>query len=146
MQAGVINYRICDNAYDCHTCGFNAAMRKAMEIAPELDSEDVAPRWVEHLIQRYDGANRPCRHVLTGRIEAPKICPHNYECHHCEFDQMLDEMDMVNDVDAPRTVVVSGFNLAVGYYYHMGHSWVRFEHGGNVRVGFDDFLCRLSER
>ena len=36
--------------------------------------------------------------------------------------------------------------LAAGYYYHMGHSWVRFEHGGNVRVGFDDFFCRIFGR
>jgi glycine cleavage system H lipoate-binding protein len=25
----------------------------------------------------------------------------------------------------------------------MGHSWARFEHGGRVRVGFDDFLVKL---
>jgi glycine cleavage system H lipoate-binding protein len=33
--------------------------------------------------------------------------------------------------------------MASGYYYHMGHSWARFEHGGRVRVGFDDFLVKL---
>ncbi|MBL7177468.1 MAG: hypothetical protein ISS66_16725 [Desulfobacteraceae bacterium] len=25
----------------------------------------------------------------------------------------------------------------------MGHSWARFEHGGRVRIGFDDFLVKL---
>jgi glycine cleavage system H lipoate-binding protein len=146
MKAGVINYRICDNAFDCHTCGFNKAMRKAMKIAPEADIATEAPKWVEHLIRRFDGANRPCRHALTGRIDAPKICPHNYECYHCEFDQMLDEMDMIDDLHTPAYMSVSGFNLAVDYYYHMGHGWTRFEHGGRVRIGFDDFVTRVFGR
>jgi glycine cleavage system H lipoate-binding protein len=32
--------------------------------------------------------------------------------------------------------------MAEGYYYHMGHCWARFEHGGLIRVGFDDFLVK----
>lgn len=143
MKAGVINYRICDNGYDCHTCGFSKAMREAMKIDPDVESDQVAPKWVEYLISRYDGANRPCRHALTGRIEAPKICPHNYECYHCEFDQMLDYMDMVDDLGAPGITTVSGYKAAADYYYHTGHSWARFEHGGRIRIGFDDFLCRV---
>ena len=39
------------------------------------------------------GQNRLCDHVLTGRIEAPKFCTRNRECYHCQFDQILDEMD-----------------------------------------------------
>ena len=33
--------------------------------------------------------------------------------------------------------------MAEGYYYHAGHTWARFEHGGRVRVGFDDFVVKL---
>jgi glycine cleavage system H lipoate-binding protein len=143
MKAGVVNYRICDNTFDCNTCGFDKAMRKAMDISDGMDTQKVAPRWVEHLMKRYDGANRPCRHALTGRIEAPKICTLNYECYHCTFDQMLDDWDLLEDLSKPYCKLVSGFKMADGYYYHMGHSWVRFEHGGRVRVGFDDFLNRL---
>jgi glycine cleavage system H lipoate-binding protein len=33
--------------------------------------------------------------------------------------------------------------MADGYYYHMGHSWARFEHGGRIRIGFDDFLVKV---
>jgi glycine cleavage system H lipoate-binding protein len=138
-----VNYRICDNAFDCSTCGFDKAMRKAMDIDDGADTRKVAPQWVEYLTQRYDGANRPCRHTLTGRIDAPKICTLNYECYHCTFDQMLDDWDMVEALSAPHCQLISGFKMADGYYYHMGHSWVRFENGGRVRVGFDDFLNRL---
>jgi glycine cleavage system H lipoate-binding protein len=44
---------------------------------------------------------------------------------------------------APRYQLAAGYQLADGYYYHLGHSWARFEHGGRVKVGFDDFAVRL---
>lgn len=143
MKAGVVNFRLCDNAYDCNSCPFDHAMRKAMGISAGADSHREAPRWVEHLKRSYDGASRPCRHALTGRVDAPKLCVHNYECYHCAYDQMLDEMDMADTGDAPVYHLVSGFRMADGYYYHLGHTWARFEHGGRVRIGFDDFIERL---
>jgi glycine cleavage system H lipoate-binding protein len=56
---------------------------------------------------------------------------------------MLDEADLAQDAEAPRCQLASGYKLADGYYYHLGHSWARFEHGGRVRIGFDDFLVKL---
>lgn len=141
MKAGVINYRICDNAFDCNACTFNKAIRQAMKVDSDLDSQTVAPKWVAHLIERYDGANRPCRHALTGRVSAPKICSHNYECYHCAFDQMLDEVDLTAELEPPVCRKVSGFKIADDYYYHLGHSWARFEHGGRIRIGLDDFAA-----
>ncbi len=143
MKAGVINFRICDNDFDCATCPFDQGMRRAMDLAARGDSRSQAPHWIAHLKARYDGAERPCRHVLTGRVEGPKICPHNYECYHCAFDQILDEMDLGLDPDAPGLRPVAGVQMADGYYYHLGHSWARFEHSGRVRVGCDDFAARV---
>jgi glycine cleavage system H lipoate-binding protein len=143
MKAGVVNFRACDNAYDCSSCPFDKGIRRAMGLGDDFETLRHAPEWAEYLKKRYRGASRPCRHALTGRIEAPKICTLNYECYHCPFDQMLDEADLVRDIEAPRYKLSSGYQLADGYYYHMGHSWVRFEHGGRVRVGFDDFLVKL---
>lgn len=143
MKAGVINFRTCDNNFDCSSCPFDKGMRKAMGIQESGDTESVAPKWVEHLQEKYFGSERPCRHVLTGRIDAPKICAMNYECYHCSFDQMLDDMDISEELDPPRYSLASGYKVAEGYYYHMGHSWSRFEHGGRVRVGGDDFLVKV---
>jgi glycine cleavage system H lipoate-binding protein len=143
MKAGVINFRKCDNDYDCSSCGFDKSMRKAMSMEGEGQTEKIAPKWVEHLQKTYYGAARPCRHALTGRIDAPKICTMNYECYHCSFDQLLDETDLTLEMDSPRVTSVSGYKMAKGYYYHMGHSWSRFEHGGRVRVGIDDFSGRV---
>jgi glycine cleavage system H lipoate-binding protein len=139
MKAGVVNYRICDVAFNCNTCAFNRAIRQAMQIDPTVPDERAASGWVTYLVERYDGANRPCRHALTGRVAAPKICPHNYECYHCAFDQMLDEADMGSDLARPTLRTVAGFQMADDYYYHMGHGWARFEHGGRIRIGLDDF-------
>jgi glycine cleavage system H lipoate-binding protein len=113
-----------------------------MGLGSDFETAKHAPEWVEYLKKRYRGSTRPCRHALTGRIDAPKICTLNYECYHCPFDQMLDDADLVRDTEAPRYRLVSGYQLAEGYYYHVGHSWARFEHGGRVRVGFDDFLVK----
>jgi glycine cleavage system H lipoate-binding protein len=143
MKAGVVNFRICDNDYDCNSCPFDKGIRRSMGLGKDFETQRHAPEWVDYLKNRYRGASRPCRHVLTGRIDAPKICTLNYECYHCPFDQMLDEADLVRDTAAPRYKLVSGYQLADDYYYHMGHSWARFEHGGRVRVGFDDFLVKL---
>ncbi len=143
MKAGVVNFRLCDCAYDCSNCAFDKGMRKAMKISDSGDSRDIAPKWVAYLQKTYSGASRPCRHCLTGRIDAPKICSLNYECYHCAFDQMLDEADVAQCPDAPAYHLASGYKMADGYYYHMGHSWIRFEHGGRVRVGLDDFAAKL---
>jgi glycine cleavage system H lipoate-binding protein len=118
-------------------------MRKAMGVGEDEDSKEAAPRWVEMLRKKYRGSERPCRHFLTGRVDTPKICTMGYECYHCAYDQMLDDMDQVRDPDAPSYRSVAGYRMAEGCYYHVGHNWLRFEHGGRVRVGLDDFALRL---
>jgi glycine cleavage system H lipoate-binding protein len=143
MKAGVVNFRLCDNDYDCDSCPFDLGMRKTMNLKSPNRTEKSHPGWVQYLKERYHGASRPCRHAVTGRINAPKICTMDYECHHCPYDQMLDEMDLASLAEEPSYTMVSGYKIADDYYYHMGHSWARFEHGGRVRVGFDDFLVRL---
>jgi glycine cleavage system H lipoate-binding protein len=143
MKAGVINFRLCDNAYDCYTCGFDRGMRKAMRLENDSSSKSSEPEWASRLREQYRGAERPCRHALTGRVNAPKICTMNYECFHCPYDQMLDEMELSQPLAIPSYAVASGYRLAQEYYYHMGHCWARFEHGGRVRVGFDDFLTKV---
>lgn len=143
MKAGVVNFRLCDNAYDCNTCPFDHGMRKAMNLESPPETKDASPGWVQYLRKRYQGSARPCRHALTGRVDAPKICTMDYECYHCTYDQLLDEEDLSRLTQELNYKNVSGFKVADGYYYHMGHSWVRFEHGGLARVGFDDFLVKL---
>jgi glycine cleavage system H lipoate-binding protein len=143
MKAGVINLRFCDNAYDCYTCPFDKGMQRTMRPSGQTAGDIQEPGWVEHIKDCYQGAERPCRYALTGRIDAPKICPLNYECYHCAFDQMMDDVDLAQLSDSPNYYLASGYKMATGYYYHPGHCWVRFDHGGRVRIGFDDFIIKL---
>jgi glycine cleavage system H lipoate-binding protein len=143
MKAGVINFRLCDNAYDCSRCPFDKSMRLAMGEITRSDADPPRLPWAQNLTRQHDGASRPCRHVLSGRVDAPKICVYDYECCHCLYDQWLDECDLLEEAGVPVYKLASGYKIAEGYYYHKGHSWVFFEHGGIARVGFDDFAVRL---
>jgi len=143
MKAGVVNFRLCDNAFDCYNCPFDAGMQRAISPRDHAKIELKEPGWVDYLKKHYHGPERPCRHALTGRIDAPKICPMNYECYHCAFDQMMDDFDLAQLSDSPNYYLASGYKMATGYYYHLGHCWVRFDYGGRVRIGFDDFMVRL---
>ena len=143
MKAGVVNFRLCDNDFDCQNCPFDMGMRKAMGRDTAEETGPIRPSWVEHLKKQYHGASRPCRHALMGRIDAPKICTMNYECYHCPFDQMLDDLELGLFAEVPSYRKVSGYRMAEGYYYHMGHTWARFEHGGRVRIGPDHFSNRV---
>lgn len=143
MKAGVVNFRLCDNAFDCRNCGFDRGMQKSMSSGQADGENRKRAHWADQLKTVWEGTNRLCRHALTGRIDSPKICPLNYECYHCPFDQMLDEMEVAQMGSRPECDTASGFLVADGYYYHMGHTWARFEHGGRIKVGFDDFLTRI---
>lgn len=143
MKAGVVNFRLCDNVFDCYQCPFDAGMQRAMSSGDHSKIELKEPEWVKYLKRQYHGAERPCRYALTGRIDAPKICPLNYECYHCAFDQIMDKLDFVQLTNPPAFALASGYKMASGYYYHLGHCWVRFEYGGRARVGCDDFIVKL---
>ncbi|CCK79853.1 MULTISPECIES: glycine cleavage system protein H [Desulfobacula] len=143
MKSGIVSFKLCDNAYDCRTCPFDKAMQKKMNAKRHMNSQRDFSRWAQNLENIYKSTTRPCRHSLTGRVHALKTCLMNYECYHCAYDQMLDEEELTGLPAKPSLTLASGYRLADGYYYHMGHTWARFEHGGRVTVGFDDFMVKL---
>jgi glycine cleavage system H lipoate-binding protein len=134
MRAGVVNYKLCDNAFDCMDCPFD----KAMSRTAQIDNLRQVRRTREYF-------QRECRHMLTGRVQY-RFCANNYRCDVCEFDQGLDEEDLAAAEGTVHTQKVAGFAMADGYYYHRGHSWARIEHGGMVRVGIDEFALKLVGR
>lgn len=139
MKAGVVNFKLCENAFDCLSCRFDKAMMKAAGQRPEMRSS-----WGEAMREK-PYPRKECRHMLTGRVSF-HLCSNSYRCHVCEFDQSLEEADLA----VPRGTVhvgdAAGFLAAEHYYYHRGHTWARVEHGGLVRIGMDDFAGRLTGR
>jgi glycine cleavage system H lipoate-binding protein len=141
MKAGVVNFKICENAFDCTSCAFDKGItRKAAQKPTALVS------WKEVMNQPH--LHKECRHMLTGRVQF-KLCSHNFECKDCAYDQLLCDYDQLlpeEDLSAyaaGQVNKVAGFRYADGYYYHKGHGWARIEHGGFVRLGVDDFAWRL---
>jgi len=140
MKAGVVNFKICENPFDCTSCAFDKGIsRKSVQKPTALGS------WKEVMNQPH--LHNECRHMLTGRVIF-KLCSHNYECKDCQYDQLLYDYDLLlgeEDLSAHAAQVnkVAGFMVADGYYYHKGHSWARIEYGGFVRFGVDDFAWRL---
>lgn len=142
MKGGVVNFRICDRAYDCFNCAFDKGMQRTM--TGKKDSSGYKkPEWARILSEKYREDTKPCRHFVTGRINSPKTCPINYECYHCKYDQLMDEMQLGLSFQEPALTNISGYKIAEGFYYSKGHTWVCYEHGGRMRVGFDDFFTKL---
>ncbi|GAB4367129.1 MAG: hypothetical protein Kow0042_07480 [Calditrichia bacterium] len=51
--------------------------------------------------------------------------------------------DRVKSAIRTMTGTNSWFHLAKGFYYHQGHTWVRPESAGVVKVGLDDFAQKF---
>jgi len=150
MKAGVLNFKLCDQNYDCINCSFDKSMAKIVSENRQRRSaglglkskKDRIRSWREHF-NELDAGQRQCRHMLSGRV-AYKICPNAFECHKCEFDELIENEVTALDPISPVTLTnISGYSLAEGHYYHRGHSWAMIDYGARIRVGLDDFATRL---
>jgi len=141
MKAGVINFKLCDQAYDCIQCNFDKAMTQALGKTKTQEVKGKQESWKAQMRRRH-ADQRECRHMLSGRVEF-KLCAKDYRCHICEFDQSLDEAELTHHLDSPAIHKVLGYQVAENYYYHPGHGWARVEYAGRVRLGLDDFATRL---
>jgi hypothetical protein len=87
MKTGVVDFKTCENAFDCTSCTFDK------EISRELAQKPADPvSWQE--VMRQPHLHKECRHMLTGRVQF-KLCSHNYECRDCAYDQLLYEYDQL---------------------------------------------------
>ncbi len=85
---------------------------------------------------------RPCLHALAGRV-AKRVCTLGYRCDSCEFDRLVEETHLPLRRRSHPTVVINGYQHSEQCQYHRGHTWTLPEHGGNMRIGLDDFAARL---
>ncbi len=135
MQAGVVKFKTCTNFYDCMSCKYDQAMHKKAAEGKQLS-------WQEAM-RRQPDLHRVCRHSLTKRIPN-RICPYHYECASCEFDQYFEDVLSPKTQSTPRDIQeVKGFQVPMGHYFHLGHTWARIESGGQIRIGMDDFALKV---
>ncbi len=138
VKAGVVGKKFCDNAFDCPTCAFDKAMTKRM--AKETHKAGWSGKMIDLPTDR-----QGCRHALTGRAPAAKLCARSYQCGDCPFDQMMDDTIQADYtlMGPPKCLSAAGYAVPEDYYVHGNHAWARVEYGARVRVGLDDFGNRL---
>jgi len=150
MEAGVIDYKVCDHNYDCSTCSFDRSMRQTATANLALMRAGQTPRgkkgkiipWQEKMRQR-SGLQQQCRHMLTHRVPA-YFCGNNYDCQRCPFDQMLeDQWQLFAPPVRPQLQEVFGIPVPTSSYLHQGHAWATVEDGGRVRLGLDAFVQKV---
>ncbi|MFH2043631.1 MAG: glycine cleavage system protein H [Pseudomonadota bacterium] len=135
MQAGLVNFKDCNNFYDCTTCKYDLGMSKKVEKGNSISWQDA--------MRKKPYLNRVCRHSLTNRIEK-RACAYDYQCATCDFDQFFEDVWTTKNKAMPGEIQqVKGFDVPVGYYFHNGHTWARIESGGFIRIGLDDFSLKL---
>jgi glycine cleavage system H lipoate-binding protein len=131
----VVEFKNCNNYFDCTTCKYDAGMRMKAQKGNQI-------HWRDAMRKRSD-LNRICRHTMTRRI-GKRACHQNYECSKCDFDQFFEDVwcTKVNSLPG-RIQKIKGFDLPADYGFHTGHAWAKIEDGGTVRIGFDDFVLKV---
>ncbi|MFO7965734.1 MAG: glycine cleavage system protein H [Desulfobacterales bacterium] len=135
MQAGVVEFKNCNNYYDCTTCKYDQGMALQVQRGKRIS-------WQEAMAKK-PGLERLCRHSLTNRI-GHRVCAYDYHCRTCDFDQLFEDILTPKITGKPHNVQqIKGFRVPEDYYFHEGHAWAKIESGGTLRVGLDDFALKI---
>ena len=125
MEAGVIDFKICKNSFDCTNCEFDRAMNETARRNLALRRAGETPtgkkgkviHWQDKMRQR-SGLEQQCRHMITGRVPA-YFCGNNYLCHKCSFDQLLE--GQMGFFIAPERPIVEAVNPKVRQRTSLAH-------------------------
>jgi glycine cleavage system H lipoate-binding protein/uncharacterized CHY-type Zn-finger protein len=102
MEAGIINFRVCDQDYDCFHCHFDRAMRSAMDAQSPPTGLGRTAGWAETMRRRYAGVEKPCRYYLTGKIGPPGTCLRDYQCDDCPIELELGYKPVQRSIEVAR--------------------------------------------
>lgn len=152
-QAGVVLKKKCHKDFACIGCRFEKALAGVCRNNEMLKEKGLTPKgkkagfvyWTDRLA-KMPPAGRPCIHHMKGHIGF-KTCSKAYHCIDCEFEQYFYDQFKVHTVLKPVNFEdIHGVSLPGGYYLHPGHTWIKIEDQGMVRMGIDDFAARLLGR
>lgn len=85
-KMGAVSYRACISNYKCETCEFAQTL---MDKGADSGDRQMMAGMIEKLLEK-PGCERLCRYALSGDVSY-KLCPNLYQCHHCAFDQQMQE-------------------------------------------------------
>ncbi len=152
MQGGVVKKKYCSSEYDCPSCHYDKVLlKKAEENQKRRDAGEVLEGkrgkiefWKDKIMKTSSSPfSRPCVHSMKQRINF-RPCFQDYQCTSCEFDHFFMDEFTVHTVTQPVDVMnIKGFRMPQGFYLDRGHTWLKVEEEGEVRIGFDDFMMRV---
>jgi glycine cleavage system H lipoate-binding protein len=139
MDAGVMQFKLCESDFDCPSCQFDRAMTESATRQLSL----------RHLAEKHaapKGETVPWEHKMTQRFGKRRQCQfmESNLCHQCSFDELLEEQfDFFLAPEKPRVHEVFGIQVPISNFLHRGHTWVALENAGRVRLGLDDFSQKV---
>ncbi|MCP3940738.1 MAG: glycine cleavage system protein H [Desulfobacteraceae bacterium] len=146
MQAGVVKKKQCFKKFDCADCRFDHAMVKFCRSNQDLKNKKPGFMFWKDKLRKNPPAKRLCIHHMKGYIGF-KTCQKSYHCIDCEFDQFFhDQFKVYTLLQSVQFDDIRGVSLPVGYYFSQGHTWIKIEDNDLVRMGIDDFACKLLGR
>jgi glycine cleavage system H lipoate-binding protein len=86
-------------------------------------------------------ADRACRHALTGEM-AGRLCPNAFDCRVCIPHARFIAHAPANPAQDSEEDIF-GMPFPRDRFYHRGHTWVKREPDGTVRIGLDELGRRL---
>lgn len=98
MQAGIVNFHLCDLYGDCAGCAFDRSMRNFMAGQIPRNDRRLEPGWREEMRAKYQGSVKPCTHSLTGRLQTFTRCRRDYDCDDCPIDIELEYRPMMQAI------------------------------------------------
>ena len=93
------------------------------------------------------GHLRKCRYMRMGLI-SDKICPSNFQCWSCEYDQRMEDLAETHPIFMHRheraleKTDIAGFEIRLDRLYNEGHFWLK-QMNGVFRLGIDDFSRQI---
>lgn len=139
MDAGVVQFKLCDKDFDCRSCQFDQAMA-------ESATQQLAQRRQDRNPVAQTVIPVPWENKMHQRFGDRRNCPlmKSNLCHQCSFDELLDEQfDFFLTPEKPRVHEVFSIQVPTSSFLHRGHTWVALEAADRVRLGMDDFSQKV---
>lgn len=104
MQAGIVNFHMCDTGGDCTGCSYHRSMLSFIARQAPAKGKGPTAAWPERMRVKYPGSVKPCGHFLAGRLQSFTRCRRNYDCDDCPIDLELEYRPMLRAIQTRHSM------------------------------------------
>ena len=105
-------------------------VKAALRTARDFRTHKAIALWWRTDFAQLPIGDRRCRHELAGRVIS-RTCDHQFECRTCENYSHFSELPTSGHAQD------LGLDYPADRRYHRGHTWVKSDEDGTVRIGID---------